>query len=340
MKTMNKKIFFAAAFMLAFIFVPANSQSLLEKLSKKVRHKAEKKAATVEEKNKDKKMDEQIDKSFNHVEKKYDKKKNNHKEDHNNSHNKAFNEYLDQMTNSNAAVKTEVKYTFNSSVAMDFKTYDQDGELEYEGSMISFYNPDKDYMAYTFVNGDAQLPNNDQIGTFILDYGNNSTIILRDDGSMSGIAYRMGDMINENDVKKISEENPEIKNVETDKDIGKYLKKTGNTKKILGYNCDEYKFDDEEISSEMWITKEIKWRNRDMMKKIYSKSLATPDVEDGFLMESTTVNKKTGEKIVFNVTDINKDAKKIYDLTGYKITNLGSGKVPQEAEEENDTDND
>ena len=323
--------------MLAFIFIPAISQNPLEKLSKKARQKAEKKAAAQTDKNIDKKMDEEIDKSFNHIEKKYDKHKN--KKD-NSSHNKAFNDFLNQMTNSNTPVKTRVKYAFNTSVSMEFKNYDNEGNLENVGNMITFYNPDEDYMAYTFVNGDVQLPKNDQVGTFILDYKNHSTIILRDDGSMTGIAYGMGDMINEDDVKEISEENPDIKDIENNKDIESLLKKTGNTKKILGYNCEEYKFDNEELTSDMWITKEIKLHNKDLMKKIYSKSMAYPEIEDGFLIESTTVNKKTGEKMVFRVIDINKNAKKTFDLTGYNITNLGSAKVPQDMKEANDTDDD
>ena len=48
----------------------------------------------------------------------------------------------------------------------------------------------------------------------------------------------------------------------------------------------------------------------------------------GFIMESETINKNNNERSIMQVTDIDNNANKKFDLSSYQITNLGSMKIP------------
>jgi hypothetical protein len=47
-------------------------------------------------------------------------------------------------------------------------------------------------------------------------------------------------------------------------------------------------------------------------------------------METTSVDKNTGEKSIMKVTKVDKNSNVRFDLSAYQMTNLGSFNIPQE----------
>lgn len=100
--------------------------------------------------------------------------------------------------------------------------------------------------------------------------------------------------------------------------------RTGQTKKILGYTCEEYIIQDEKSKTVCWITKEIEI---DYMKTFGSMSKGTPvsglsGIEgQGMLMEMTGYDKKGEADVHMIMTEYKKETltKKLGD---YKVTAL------------------
>ena len=128
-------------------------------------------------------------------------------------------------------------------------------------------------------------------GMFIIDSENGAAIILNDEkGEKTGIVYGMGALfsslgqtINEEEIPETQEEylaNPNVK-------------KTGRTKTIAGYKCEEYKYEDETSSSEVWITKDVKMNAQDFFSNLFKVNLYA--ASRGDMMETTTVDKNSGK---------------------------------------------
>jgi len=340
---MSKKFLFILAICVASVSIPVTGQSFLEKMAKHAKQKAKKEAENRAEKKATEKIDKEIDKAFDNLEKQFEKeqKKEDKKDskhstnptgsnnDSQQSINKDLNKFMSKMGVSTTPVPIEDSYSFNSSVTMNFKSYSKDGKLKNDGNMISYFVSGKNTIAYEFIDGNIRTSQKDKTGTFILDYKNKATIILsNENGQKTGMAYGLGDMVNDDDWNEAMKDNPNFKQEEAEA-VNPYVKKTGRTKSILGYSCEEYKYDDEEISSTFWITDDVSWNNRGVISNIFSASIYSYGTPNGFLMESVSVDKKTGEKSTYTITDINKNTNKTFDVTQYQITNIGSMGMPQ-----------
>ena len=102
---------------------------------------------------------------------------------------------------------------------------------------------------------------------------------------------------------------------------------TGNTKKILGYNCQEYKMTGEDMTATIWVTKEVDIRfpssfynikqNKKSNNQLWMKDL------DGWAMEMVMIDtsKKKPQTITMNCLSIDESSLKIdsndYQNMGY-----------------------
>jgi hypothetical protein len=322
----------AAGLVLVFLMaVSASGQIVIpEKIFKKTK-KSIKEYSTEKS---EEEVNKEIEKAFGHIEKKYSKEVKKAKKDSDQetmNYNQILNEYINNGVSSEP-VKYEDRYVFKSSVTMEFKTIDKTGKEESDGNMITFFNPDEKYTAYEFINTDPKDQNDGKAGIFILDYKNKATIILSADNENSGIAYGMDENFTDDKLSSVTENNS-AENENLSDTENPLLKKTGRTKTIAGYKCEEYKYDDKNITSRLWITKDLHWSNRDMLQKAFSGSVYSHEVTDGFLMESETKDKSTGKKMIFRVTEVNKDKTITFNMADYNITNVGKMSLPEAPKE-------
>jgi hypothetical protein len=178
-------------------------------------------------------------------------------------------------------------------------------------------------MAYQVVSGDIGNPGQ---GMFIIDAENGATIILSEEkGEKTGIVYGMGaffSSIGETYEEENLAETPEAYLANPN------VKKTGRTKTIAGYKCEEYKFTDEETESEVWITQDLKMNTQDFFSTLFKTNLYARGVPWGYMMEATSLDKESGDKSIMQVTRVDANSNKRFNMADYQITNLGSFTMP------------
>lgn len=155
----------------------------------------------------------------------------------------------------------------------------------------------------------------------VLDEENNAIIMVMEEQnmiqvmSMSSIKELAEDMAKE-DPELISNESVAIKN-------------TGNKKKILGYNCEEFITETSQGKTTFWITKELELYQKNMFynlnKSIGGNNFKVPDAAQGVLLEmnflGTDKNNK-GDVTKMVAKEINPINKAI-DISKYQRLNLG-----------------
>ena len=327
---------FKVAFLLLFLALlvqPAHGQKLLKRLQEKAKEKMEQKA----EERVEKKVDEKIDESLDKIEESLEGDSTN---ESNTTENSSSNDRDDKMQQrmsgllkgmgmSGEPVPVEDKYDFDYKIQMHIESYDKQGKQESTGEFITHLNPQNQSMAYEFVSGD--MAKNGQ-GMFIIDAENGAMIILNDD-EKSGIVYGIGSFmqsIGETYTDEEMEDSPETYLANPN------VKKTGKTKTIAGYKCEEYVYTDEEnrTKSNIWITKDLKMNSHDFFSTLFKTNLYSHGMGWGYMMEATTQNLDNDEKTMMQVTDVDDNSNVSFSLSNYQVTNLGSFTMPATTEED------
>jgi hypothetical protein len=217
-------------------------------------------------------------------------------------------------------------YTFSTKIQMHLETFDKSGKKISDGEFITYMNPKEANFAYEVVSGDIGSKGK---GIFILDFKNKASIILSDeDGKKTGLVYGLNFMVDENAAKEEFTQE-EIENTEFTT-LNPYVSKTGRTKKIQGYSCDEFHYNNPEEKQEAtyWITKDLNLKTRDFFGSLFNAATFSHGMGWGYLMESESIDKETGEKTKMLVTDLSTNAGKKFSMAGYQITNIGNINIP------------
>lgn len=324
MKTLLKFTLFA--FFAIAVAQPVNGQRLLKKMQEKVQEKVEQKVEERADKKVDEAIDEQLDKIEESLENEADSVSGNigSSSDRDRDREQRMQNILKGIGVSGEPVPVADNYVFDHLIEMHVESFDKNGKKESEGEFITHLNPNSKSMAYQVVSGDMGNPGQ---GMFIIDAENGATVILSEEnGEKTGIVYGMGAFFSS--IGETYEEEENLAETPETYLANPNVKKTGRTKTIAGYKCEEYKFDDEETESEVWITQDLKMNTRDFFSTLFKTNLYARGVPWGYMMEATTLDKKTGEKSVMQVTRADANSNTRFNLSDYKITNLGSFTMP------------
>lgn len=213
-------------------------------------------------------------------------------------------------------IPVEESYLFNTKV-----TYKMTMTDEKKSSVVNYemwFSEKEAYMA-TKVESDENTDSRDMPSSVIsiLDDKNQAMIILMEE-------QKMAQLISMSKIKDIAVEENEIDANDTD---FKRIKKTGNTKKILGYDCEEFMSENESNKFSFWVTKELALFQKNMFFNV-SQSLGGNTFEDipqeaqGFMMEMNYENLSNNEKGNMIVVDIQNQDKTIL-MADYQLLNLG-----------------
>ena len=145
-------------------------------------------------------------------------------------------------------VPTESSYDFVGFAEMEITGMDEQGKAIDPTRIKIFLNDGREYSGMEFSPAKSGRSANAEHTLMIFDMKNNASIILMDteDGKAS-MAYGL-------DFQKIAEMGEEeLEESEASNDDLNFVK-TGNTKTVLGYLCEEYLMDWEEGSASYWIT--------------------------------------------------------------------------------------
>lgn len=98
------------------------------------------------------------------------------------------------------------------------------------------------------------------------------------------------------------------------------MKKTNETKTILGYTATKYIMEDENLKGEFWMAPEVEFDQGAFAKSLgsYSKNqIALPEKMQGFMMEMTSFDKKGKVASTMKVVQLG-EIEQVIDMGGYK----------------------
>lgn len=309
------------AIQLSFLFLlfaslasPAQAQ-LLKKLQEKVNKKLEQELETEVDKETDKALDEIMAEDSSQVSDEAVEQT-------------RVNAIMASMKLGGEPIPIEDSYRFQSKIQMHIETYDSQGKQDSKGDFITWTNPGEANFAYQFTSGNVGDNNKALI---IMDSKNHAMIMLNQEGQeKTGLVYGYNpeSFSDWADSDVDTDENPDIENI----NYNQYLKKTGRTKEVAGYSCEEYRYSNPEENSEasFWISSEVEISTKDLVGEIFKSANYASGMPWGFVMELESWDKDSQERSFMQVTDIDKKANANFDLSGYQINNLGSINIPTE----------
>ena len=323
---MKKKLSLFCLLLLFSFSATVFGQGFLDKMAKKASEKIEQKA----EDRAEKKMDEKIDEGFDNLEESLENEEDETQaKDKEEKDRKRMDAFMKKVGVSSEPVPIEDQYRFSSKMSMHFKNLDGDGNVKDEGDVVTYLTPGEKNFAYEFISGRPSGIEGPEKGVFIMDYANGATIILSDqDGKKTGVVYgiKFFEEGIEDDDDYVGESEEELDYMNPN------YKKTGRTKNIAGYRCEEYVFDTEEEKGSFWVTEKAGWKANDTFSAIFRAGLYSHGVYQGMLMESESADKETGEKSMMQVTELDDNVSVSFIPGDYELTNLGSINFNEEEE--------
>ena len=213
-------------------------------------------------------------------------------------------------------IPIEDSYTFNTMVIYEMSITDEDKSSEVNYEM--WFSENAPYMA-TQVNNNAQPDPKDMPSAIlsILDDKNQAMIIVMEE-------QKMAQLLSMSKIKNSAIAESEAEETDT---AFEALKKTGNSKQILGYTCEEFVSENESSKLSFWVTTELTLFQKNMFFNM-SQSLGgntfgeIPSEAKGFMMEMNYEDLSSKEKSKMQVVDIKNETKEI-NMMEYQRMNLG-----------------
>ncbi|MFO7671891.1 MAG: DUF4412 domain-containing protein [Bacteroidales bacterium] len=205
----------------------------------------------------------------------------------------------------------ESEYKFDSWFQMQVTEYKNNGKVNDQSVYDNYLNKNTLDYGMEFKDEDTQ-------STIIYDSDRFAMIILTDnEEEKTGIATRFDPEMLEGDEDK-----------ETPESNGLDVYKTGNTKEILGYTCDEYLIEDEDSEVHMWVSEQL---GKEISKEMLSNPNAFGNAfhysgsVNGMTMEYELIDKNDGKKTEMLVTNLDLNRSHSISTEGYNIISMKLG---------------
>jgi hypothetical protein len=210
-------------------------------------------------------------------------------------------------------VEYEPVYNFDAHIQMEISQYKKNGNLDEQMLYDSYvHKEDADYA--------MEFSNDGSKSIIIFDTKNSAMLILSiSDGEKTGFATTIDPETMAEEAEAYEQEDSEM-----DPDPLSY-KKTGKTKNILGYSCDEYLVEDEASEVHMWVSEKLgkemrkEWLNN---KQTFGAMFTQANALNGMVMEYDFLDKEDGNKMVMQVTKIDLNHTHTVSTDGYTIISM------------------
>ena len=217
-------------------------------------------------------------------------------------------------------VEYEPVYNFDAHIQMEISEYKKNGKLDNQMLYDSYVQKENADYAMEFSDKGSK-------SVIIFDTKNSAMLILSNsDGEKTGFATTI-------DAEAMAEEAEAYEEEDSASDPYLYnYKKTGKTKNILGYSCDEYLVEDEATEVHMWTSEKLgkemrkEWLNN---KQTFGAMFTQAYALNGMVLEYDFLDKEDGDKIVMQVTKIDLNHNHKVSTDGYNIISM-----KQQTEEE------
>lgn len=210
--------------------------------------------------------------------------------------------------------KYNESYSFNNRIYMQMEMYDKKDVTKMD--YFLYFNdatPNAGFETKMIAKSDdGEEVNMSSYGVF--DGENKSFIMLTDMGTMKmGIISEIPD---ENSAQAQPAENTPRPTIT----------KTGNSKVIAGYKCDEYLYKDNQSKNhgKLWVTKDLKLKGD---KRVYSKAglpayYGTPELEGGVILAMENYNEKDVLEMKSETKEVNLNYNHSISVTGYSLRQM------------------
>ncbi len=209
-------------------------------------------------------------------------------------------------------------YDFTSRIYMVTETYDKKDVIKMD--FFLFYSASNPVVGVeTKTISDEKGETTPVTAVMVMDGENKSFIVLSEiNGMKMGI------------ISAIPDENAEPADGKAKKKTTPPIyTKTGNTKEIAGYRCDEYSYVDaeEKTTGKVWFTKDINlridsraWKNSGM-----SSYYGNPDFSDGIILATETYDDKGRLTMKSETREIDKNYPHSISVAGYSLRQVNIG---------------
>ena len=209
-------------------------------------------------------------------------------------------------------VELEESYDYDFSIDWLVETEDADKPTE----MKQFFSSEENYFGME-VKGEEKKKA--RIMNMIIDFERQYFITI-DQKEKQAIVMAMPDDMQDQIDERIDEENEKMAK-------GK-LTKTGKTKVIAGYTCEQYIYEGEDGKGEIWITKDLKYKNYNMFNYMQRKPKQQKAnnpwysmMEDGFMLEVKGED-EDGKPFAMTATEVNEKADISFKMADFEVMNL------------------
>jgi len=207
-------------------------------------------------------------------------------------------------------VDYESDYNFDAYIQMEVSDYNKKGKLKDKTIYDSYTN--KESLNYAMVFSDK-----DDHSTIIFDDKNSAMLILADsDGEKTGFAMGI-------DKEALAEKTEEYAEKSSTKPYDAY--KTGKTKTVMGYSCDEYLIDDENTETHMWVSEKLgKQVRREMLnnQQTFGAAFYHAAYMNGMVLEYDFLDKEDGDRVVMQVINIDLNHSHNISTTSYAVMSM------------------
>jgi len=206
--------------------------------------------------------------------------------------------------------KFEPEYLFTSWFQMQVTTYKKNGKVDDQQVYDTYVNDKTLDYGMEFLDKDTR-------STILFDSSAFAMIILSDDdGEKAGFATKMSPDMLEGAMEEADDPD----------EFQPY--KTGKTREILGYTCDEYLFEREDDEVRMWASEELgDEMRRDMLNNpnAFGTSFQYAWAVKGMILEYELIHTDDGQKLLMQVTDLDLNRKHSISTRDYQIVSMQLG---------------
>lgn len=221
-----------------------------------------------------------------------------------------------------ADVPKEAIYQFDTVVTYEMESTEKNGKSEGTVEMISHFNSKEQYTGTAFISEEMKESNTNMF--IIYDFKNQSMIMLMQ--SEEG-KFSMGYKWDEEAINSTADSIAKYEDINWDElDTWRNYRRIG-TKTIAGYSSMGYEVTDEDMKSEIWVSREF---DKDFYGLFGAntnakqlKGIMPSDYPYGMLMEMNFTNTKTNERVTMRVKKVDTNANVRYVMAEYPALNFG-----------------
>jgi len=210
-----------------------------------------------------------------------------------------------------AKADVEDEYTFDHAIAYHMTTTKKNGKVESEIDMNMLLSDEKPMFGMETIAEGA-------VSTIIYEMEKNQMITLT---KSSGTTMGMVIGINPSTAAEYAE------NKEGSEKAEHNLRKSGRTKSILGYHCEEWIMEDEKQNSEVWLSEDIDMNIGNAFSAMGASAkgkspFAGKEYPSGTMLEVNSVDQKSGETSHMIATKVSPNSKPSISTAGYQFMTI------------------